>query len=233
MSVISGIRVSFAVLTAVLAWLFFDLAKHDPALAAGAGFLDDPYDAVGSFAIQCGAVGAAVTIAWFLLEAATHESGYISRGALTTAVSSAVMGVSDLVGQVLNPPATAPSPWLSFAIAALIAAGLVGVALNVRRETVSLPSLLAAVARVFPRARVPLLWADSHPIWTALVLGLGFGAALAVSHQLLEGGPAGTSDLVLLSLILILGEGLFVAVAWLTLGAWLHIHRGLRFRTAR
>ena len=37
---------------AVLFYLFFDITKHDPALASANPFADDPYDAIGSFGTQ-------------------------------------------------------------------------------------------------------------------------------------------------------------------------------------
>jgi hypothetical protein len=48
-------------LLAVLFWIFFDVSKHDPALAQANVFAEDPYDAVGSFGIQLAMLSALIS----------------------------------------------------------------------------------------------------------------------------------------------------------------------------
>jgi hypothetical protein len=222
-----SLRTGLALASAILTWLFFDQAKHNALLSSGAGFLDDPYDAVGSFAIQCGAATAAVGLLWLIAESWTQDAGYLHRAALITGVTTSVTGVADLAGQLVNPNQNA-SVWIWVGIIALIVFGGAGIALNVRHRAGHTSSLLKVFSPKLAFARPLVDWADGHVVWTGIGIGLTSGVALLLSHLLLEGGPSSTVDLVLLSLFLIGGEGTFVAFSWIAIGSWLKIHRGVR-----
>jgi len=226
---ISLLRVALATVSGAGAWVFFDQAKHNPALAASAGFLDDPYDAVGSFGIQCGAVGACIALLWLIAEWRTRQRGLESRGALLTGATSAIVGVADLVAQTAGPSRGPGNVWIWLGIVGLIVLGGVGVALNVRGEPPGRGLSLLRLAGAANGGWRPLFgWVDTHALLSGLGLALASGLALAISHQLLEGGPDTFGDLLILSAVLIAGEGAFVAAAWLVLGQWLGIHQGVR-----
>jgi hypothetical protein len=226
------VRVPVAVLSASVAWIFFDQAKHNPALSGSAGFLDDPYDAIGSFAIQFAAISALAAVFWRVAEWRTGERGLPGRGSLTAAICCALIGIADLIGQAIGPGRSAGNGWVWAGIVGLIVLGLAGVVANLSRESTRLPSLLGLAGAGPAPWRSVFARIDDHPIAAGLSVGLLSGVALAISHQVLEGGPETLVDLLVLSAILILGEGIPVAAAWLVLGQWLGIHSGFRLRRA-
>ena len=219
----SSIATVLAALAAAGSWFFFDQTKHNPMLARHAGFLDDPYDAVGSFGVQIGAFCALVAIAWLLVERRTHSAGWQHRGVTVVAITCLVVGLSDFAGQALTIGLASGGPWIVTGILVLSASGLGLLVLNIRDEGQP-RSLLAVLGTSAPFGRRFLVWADRHPVVTSLGVGLSSGVALAIAHQVLEGGPTDAPSLVLLSAFFILGEGVVVAAGWLVIGKWLKIY---------
>ena len=216
-----------AAVAATGSWFFFDQAKHNSLISASAGFLDDPYDAVGSFGIQIGAFAAFIAVVWLLVERKTHTTGWEHRGVSVTAVTCLVVGISDFTGQALTIGLASAGPWIMAGILLLIASGVCLLLLN-NRERGQVPSLLAFLGASAPFGRKFLLWVDVHPAFTSLAVGLITGLALAIAHQILEGGPSDAFSRGLLSAILVLGEGAVVAASWLFIGKWLKIYSARR-----
>lgn len=88
--------------------MFFFAAKHQPALAKLAPFGDDPYDAVGSFAVQVAVVAAALS---GLRAVRSHgsagipeiRSSLILRGAVISALAIFIAVLADLVAMIRYP----------------------------------------------------------------------------------------------------------------------------------
>jgi hypothetical protein len=192
-------------------------------LSPHAGFLDDPYDAVGSFGIQIGAFAAFIAVVWFFVERRTHIPGWQERGVFVTAVACLAVGISDLTGQILTIGLASAGPWVITGMFLLVASGVGLILLNPHRGA-GLPSLLAMLGSSAPFGRQFFGWADRHPLLTGLAVGLSSGLALAISHEVLEGGPNDALSLFLLSSIYIVGEGVVVAAGWFFIGDWLRIY---------
>jgi len=101
-------RVQFAQLAtcllAALFWIFFDASKHNPALAKANVFIEDPYDAVGSFGIQLAGLSALVS---FVRIARPYPKGITSnnlllilRGEAVALLSVAVTLTADFIAMV-------------------------------------------------------------------------------------------------------------------------------------
>jgi hypothetical protein len=225
----STLATFFAASAAVGSWLFFDQAKHNGMLSPHAGFLDDPYDAVGSFGVQIGAFAAFIAVVWFFVERRTHIPGWQERGVFVTAVTCLAVGISDLTGQMLTIGVASAGPWVISGMFLLVASGVGLILLNPHlllnpHRGARLPSLLAMLGSSAPFGRQFFGWADRHPLLTGLGVGLSSGLALAISHEVLEGGPSDALSLILLSSIYIVGEGVVVAAGWFLIGNWLHIY---------
>lgn len=212
-----------AAFAAAGSWFFFDQAKHNPTLSTHAGFLDDPYDAVGSFGIQIGAFAAFIAIVWLLVERRTHRAGWQHRGVIVVAITCLVVGISDLTGQTLTNGLTSAGRWIVAGILLLVTFG-VGLLVVNKRQQGQLPGLLAVLGAAAPFGGRFLAWADRHPVVTSLGVGLISGVALAASHEILEGGPSDELSLVLLSAFFILAEGAVIAASWFLIGKWLKIY---------
>jgi hypothetical protein len=120
-------------LTAALAavfYLFYMFAKHDPRLSAVAPFLNDPYDAIGSFA----AISSVLLVLLALVRAfwpyrtlpTEAQCLFLSRIQLAIALAVLITLASDLVAMVRH-----PSLWLGTPAAGELVALLGGVAVGV------------------------------------------------------------------------------------------------------
>jgi len=223
----SNLATFLAALAAIGSWLFFDQAKHNAILSSHAGFLDDPYDAIGSFGIQIGAFAAFVAVVWLLIQWKTRSTGWQQRGVTVTAICCITVGIADLTGQALTIGLASAGIWIMAGIVLLVASG-VGLLLLNPRLPGQLPSLLAVLGSWAPVGGRPFRWADRHPVVTSLGVGLTNGLALAIAHQVLEGGPTDTPSLILLSAFFVVGEGAVVAASWFFIGRWLRIYSGPR-----
>jgi len=222
------VATSLAAICAAGVWLFFDQAKHNPSLAAHAGFLEDPFDAVGSFGIQFAGAAAVISVAWLVVAMRSGRPGWQHRGALLIAVCSLAVGASDLVGQSINPGLDHAGGWIIAGIALQLAMGVVLVVVTPRTDA-GAASLLERAAAIGPVARRPLIWADRHPWLSGLMVGVLSGAALAAAQMVLEGPPDSLLAAALVVSILFGAESAIVALAWVFLGRWMRVHGpGLR-----
>ena len=219
----STLATFIAASAAVGSWLFFDQAKHNGLLSSHAGFLDDPYDAVGSFGVQIGAFAAFIAVVWFFVERRTHVPGWQERGVFVTAVTCLAVGISDLTGQMLTIGLASAGPWVISGMFLLVGSGVGLILLNPHRDA-RLPSLLAMLGSSAPVGRQFFAWADRHPLLTGVGVGLSSGLALAIAHEVLEGGPKDALSLILLSSIYVFGEAVVVALGWFLIGNWLRIY---------
>jgi len=98
-------RVQFAQLAtcllAALFWIFFDASKHNPALAKANVFIEDPYDAVGSFGIQLAGLSALVSFVRLLRPypkgITSNNLLLILRGEAVALLSVAVTLTADII----------------------------------------------------------------------------------------------------------------------------------------
>ena len=91
-------------LLTLLFWIFFDISKHDPTLAQVNVFLEDPFDAVGSFGIQLALLSALVSFVRILRPypkgiSANHLL-LILRGNAVSLLSIAVTLTADVIAML-------------------------------------------------------------------------------------------------------------------------------------
>ena len=113
---------------AVLFYFFFMHAKHDSALSAVNPFADDPYDAVGSFAIQAAVfLGILCLIRSFRPARSEQSSGqhesFLLRAQMAAILSVAVTLATDAVAMLRH-----PHLWLGLLAGYRLLAWLVGMA---------------------------------------------------------------------------------------------------------
>jgi hypothetical protein len=179
-------------------WVFFDRAKHDPVLSRICPFLEDPFDAVGSFAVQLAFFSAASSVirafARRTQRGVSEESAMlITRGWVVAASSIIAAMAADAIAM-----ARFPSEWVGqpggvvlVAIMAGITAGTAGLAawtLRLVREKPGSPGghvwvragmvslLSAAVLALYPEA------------WRVNVTGALAAAAAGMSTLFLTAG---------------------------------------------
>jgi hypothetical protein len=109
----------------ILFFLFFDQSKHNPALAAVNPFIEDPYDAVGSFGIQLSLLAALLSLIRVFRSYATKEIPsnqllLILRGDAIALLSMIVTLAADIVAMLRY-----PSMWMNSSDGRILA-GLVG-----------------------------------------------------------------------------------------------------------
>jgi multisubunit Na+/H+ antiporter MnhB subunit len=112
-------------LFALLFLAFFDRSKHDPALAAVNPFVEDPYDAVGSFAIQLTTFAALLSLfrafrPHTAQELTSSRFALILRGVALVLLSVLETLASDMIGMLRF-----PALWMG-STAGWILAGLIG-----------------------------------------------------------------------------------------------------------
>lgn len=95
---------------AVLFYVFFMQAKHDPALSKVNAFADDPYDAVGSFGIQAAAFLAILGLVRAFRSSDRRESSadrerFLLRAQTAAVLSVAVTLAADAVAMLRHPSA--------------------------------------------------------------------------------------------------------------------------------
>src|SRR5262249_31146582 len=92
---------------AVVFYLFFMFAKHDPRLSTVAPFLNDPYDAIGSFAAIASAllVILALTRTWrpYRAQPTAAQQVFLSRTQLAIALAALITLASDVVAMARHP----------------------------------------------------------------------------------------------------------------------------------
>ncbi len=143
-------RVAFACAATTAAFsLCFFAAKHRPALVRVAPFVDDPYDAVGSFAVQLAAVAAALSLLRALRGHVVDRvpdapASRIVRGIVIAMLAFFVTVIADIVAMIRHPDVWLPSEagrhlTIVLGILGLSTAG--GVAMLLRAARIAAPSL--------------------------------------------------------------------------------------------
>jgi hypothetical protein len=163
-------RLAFACLAGTVGFcVCFFAAKHQPGLARIAPFVEDPYDAVGSFGVQLAAVAAALSTLRALRSYGVDRlpearTVMIVRSVVVALLAFFVTVIADIVAMIRHPGAWLPTPagrWLAIflGLLALSTAGGVGIVLRAAR---------AAGAAVPPSA-----WRRTAAIVAAGALVLG------------------------------------------------------------
>jgi hypothetical protein len=116
---------------AVLFYLFFQVSKQQPDLAQVNAFANDPYDAVGSFAVQFALFVSVVSIIRALRRyspsvALEPQQRLLARGLVLTYLAVAITLVADVIAMVRH-----PSDWTSLPAGHILAALLGGMAVLV------------------------------------------------------------------------------------------------------
>lgn len=175
---------------AVVFWLFWQLCKQQPALARVAPFTEDPYDAVGSFAIQFALFTAVLSVvrAFRPYQPKTlgdSQQALLVRGEYLTCLAVAVTLGADVVALIRF-----PSVWVGVAAGSVLVALIGGMAVltafvgwrlhqtaRARRmpsepqgwaRAIGISLLGAIVCALYPQN-----WRGSIPVgglWTAFIL---------------------------------------------------------------
>ena len=137
---------------ALVFWLFFQSSKQIPFLSAVNPFADDPFDAVGSFAIQAAGVLALLSVVRaFGFLSAGDEGRLLARTQLAAVLAVGITIASDAIGLLRHPATWSAKPGgltlvaLLAALACLTAAVGVACVLAARRHT-SRPPFAATAA---------------------------------------------------------------------------------------
>ncbi len=114
---------------AVCLYLFFQISKHQPALAQVNVFADDPYDAVGSFGVQFALVTALLSLVRAFRpyqpgKAPRVQEVLLARSVALTWVSGGVVLTADVIAMIRY-----PTLWISSSAGHILAALLGGMAL--------------------------------------------------------------------------------------------------------
>jgi hypothetical protein len=194
---------------------FFFAAKHQPWLARVAPFGDDPYDAMGSFAVQAAVVAAALSV----LRAMQRHGGagipdarasLVLRGSVIALLAVFVAVISDLVAMLRHPDA-----WLRIPVGRTLGLGLGIIALAAGGAAVLLARRAGGALRAAAPARGPsaaaITVAGAATLWlypeawrrgvVGAILTAMFGMALlftqtwALSRALVPGAPGESEDL--------------------------------------
>lgn len=113
---------------AVLFLIFFQASKHAPSLSSINPFVDDPYDAVGSFGVELAALATFVSLVRAFRPCprgapADNATLFLLRGELVVVMAVAVTLAADGVAMLRY-----PQLWMGTAAGPLLAAWLVGMA---------------------------------------------------------------------------------------------------------
>ena len=114
---------------AVLFYLFFQISKHQPALAQVNAFANDPYDAIGSFGVQFALFTALLTLLrafrpYQSRQALDSQALLLVRGAIFSCLSVIITLIADAVAMARH-----PSVWMGLSAGYVLAALVGGLAL--------------------------------------------------------------------------------------------------------
>lgn len=156
------------VLLAALLYIFFQVSKHQPALAQVNAFADDPYDSVASFGVQFSIFTALLTlIRAFRPYQPDHvpdeQKVLYVRSALITCISVVVVMLADVIALLRYPAA-----WLGSAAGYTLAALVILLALC----ALLLGWLIHHTSRALRSARTRTTWLSVGGISLAVILVL-------------------------------------------------------------
>lgn len=115
----------FVFVLAILFYVFFMHAKHDPALSRVNAFTDDPYDAVGSFGIQAAAIlGILCLVRAFRSAGSGKQEWFLIRAQVAAILSVAVTLAADAIAMLRH-----LSLWIGHSAGYRLLALLAGMAL--------------------------------------------------------------------------------------------------------
>jgi hypothetical protein len=125
----SKVNACLALALAILLYLFFQVSKHQPALAQVNAFADDPYDAIGSFGVQFVAFTALLSFIrafrpYQSVQASDAQKALFVRGAYITCISVGVVLGADVIAMIRH-----PAVWIGFPAGYLLATLVGGMAL--------------------------------------------------------------------------------------------------------
>ncbi len=173
-----------ACLTFVLAalfYLFFQIAKHYPALSAVNAFADDPYDSVGTAGVQLAMFTAILSLVrafrpYQLNKDISNQKVLLMRGEYITCLSVAVTLVADIVAMIRY-----PSVWIGFPAGQVLIAligglalltALVGWLLFRSAQALILPSMQSGWSRAITLSCMSILILALYPAsWHHNVIG--------------------------------------------------------------
>src|SRR5579884_3555186 len=117
------------IVLAVLFYLFFQVSKHQPALSQVNAFADDPYDAIGSFAVQFALFTALLSLLrafrpYQSQQALDSQELLLVRGAIFSCLSVMITLIGDVVAMARH-----PSIWMGLSAGYMLAALVGGMAL--------------------------------------------------------------------------------------------------------
>jgi hypothetical protein len=164
----------------LLFFLFFDASKHDPVLASASAFLEDPYDAVGSFGVQLAVLAALLSLVRAFRpypagQAPTSQTLLILRGNVVALLAVAATLAADVVAMIRYPSTWAQSGpgWLLGGLVAGLAllTALAGWTVLRAARVVELrpgrrpwgKAAVACLAGLFVLALYPASWQQSVP----------------------------------------------------------------------
>ncbi len=212
---------------------FFQACKHLPSLAASLPFLVDPYDAVGSFAVQvAGAVAALDLVRLYLIAKERVESReiYVVRGNEMVAWSIIVTLGADGIAVARSASPLAGYPGLAvttavvslLALAAAVLAGCVDERRRLGRHAA--PSTGEnEFDRLFRRFGAGAVGPGRHPWRFSALVSLTMGLLVAVAQGVGEGVPPDVGRIVLVFAIFVAIEATGVFVGLLVIGRYLGV----------
>jgi hypothetical protein len=111
----SKINAGLIFMLALLLYLFFQISKHQPALAQVNAFAEDPYDAVGSFGVQFALVTALLSLVrafrpYQSNKAPRVQEGLLARSVSITCISAGVVLAADVIAMIRYPTLWIGSP---------------------------------------------------------------------------------------------------------------------------
>jgi hypothetical protein len=221
---------------ALALYAFFMLCKHVPALSHVAPFLEDPYDAVGSFTFQI-AVGVSVlglVRLHFMRRAGIRgRRRFVARGQLVVAVCLLLTVLVDGIA-FLREASRAVVPLEIAILAAMLILALMGFAIAIAAIATmtthgATPAGIASHANEMEQLFGRGAWSPQrHPLrWAALfALLLGLGVA---TSELFGDGPAPTlAKTVFVFFVFTLIEAAVTFAGTLIIGRWLGVLGPLR-----
>ncbi len=189
-----------AILAAVL-YLFFMFAKHDPMLSTVAPFLNDPYDAIGSFATISSILLVIIALVRALRpypSPPTEERKvFLIRTHMAIALAVLITLAADLVAMARHPSLWLRSPLageliallggiIAFALAAvlLIRRSMSGITVPTRltwRGAIAVSLLALLILAVYPENLIDMLYGHLFTIFVGMLLLFAPMAALDIA----------------------------------------------------